>query len=79
MTASDFTKLEHGPYGTRWSYDFEEGEGWPTVEEAERILGVKLAPRIHDATGERTDGRCEVVYFSAEEYEPNTVATYQVQ
>jgi hypothetical protein len=77
--AADFTKLEHGPYGTRWSYTCDEHEIAPTVQEAEAVLGVKLASNTIDASGERTDGLCETVYFAADEFSQNTVSTYQVQ
>ena len=75
------TKLEFGPYGLRWSYTYnhEEGERPPTVAEAEKIIGVKLAPETEDATGERSDNLCEVVYFPADDYDRNTIETYRVQ
>lgn len=79
-TASNFTELSHGPYGQRWSYTYDADEATPpTVEEAGKALGVKLADRIVDASDERTDGLCEAVYFAAEEFSGNTLATYQVQ
>jgi hypothetical protein len=80
MNASDFVKLESGPYGTRWSYSYDpESDSPPSVKQAEKILGVKLAKNTVDASGERTDGLAEEVYFLAEDYSENTVTTYQVQ
>ena len=79
LKQSDFTKLEHGPYGTRWSLTYEEGDTPPSVEQAEKILGVKLAPQTCACSGEREDELCEEVYFAAEEFNENTLATYQVQ
>lgn len=76
--ASDFTKLEHGPYGTRWSYTCDEDEIPPTLREAEEVLGVKLGHET-DTSDERTDGLTEVVYFAAKEFDANTLATYRVQ
>lgn len=73
--ASDFTKIEHGPYGTRWSYPCDEGEIPPSIREAEEVLGVKIG----DASDEREDGLTEMVYFAAEEFDANTLATYRVQ
>ncbi len=80
MEASDFTKIEQGPHGTRWSYTYDgELDTPPSVREAERILGVKLAPESMDTSSERDDGLCEEVYFLAEEYSENTIQTYRVQ
>lgn len=80
VTASDFTKLEHGPYGTRWSYTYDqECDTPPSVGEVEEILGVKLAPKSADASGERDDDLAEEIYFAAEEFSANTLETYRVQ
>jgi hypothetical protein len=77
MSADDFIKLEHGPYGTRWAYTYDpEADSPPTLEEAEKVLGVKLARSID--SGERTDDLAEEVYFP-EDYDANTLDTYRVQ
>lgn len=79
MNASDFTKIEHGPYGTRWSYTYDpESDSPPTVAQAEAALGVKLAPESTDTSDERSD-LCEEVYFAAEEFSENTLAVGRVQ
>ena len=79
MEVSDFTRLEHGPFGLRWSYTYADDDTPPTVEEAEAILGVKLAPETCDASSEREDDLREEVYFAAEEYSANTIKTGRVQ
>ena len=63
---SDFDKFDGGPLGLRWSYDYDPDRGDipPTIEEAEQALGVKLANYSHDASGDRTDGLAEEVYFA---------------
>ena len=79
MKAADFSKLNHGPFGLRWSYTYDPEESPPSVLAVAKILGVKLAPETEDASGERADGLAEVIYFAAEEYDQNSVATYLVQ
>jgi hypothetical protein len=80
MQATDFTRIEHGPYGARWSYEYDPEEGGPpSVEKVEQLLGVKLAQHTYDASGERGDELCEEVYFAADEYDENTLETYRVQ
>ena len=81
MKASDFTKLDHGPYGIRWSFEYDPAQDCPpTVRVAAEVLGVKLAPESFDASSEHDDGLAEEIYFSAEEgCDPNTLATYSVQ
>lgn len=79
-TKRDFVKIDNGPYGTRWSFTYDSDKDYPpTVEQAEKILGVKLCAETEDCSGERTDGRSEEVYFASEEYSENTVATYKNQ
>ena len=76
----EFTRLEHGPYGLRWSYTYDpDSDCPPTIAEAEAAIGVKLATRTQDASGEREDGLAEEVYFAAEEISENTLETYRVQ
>lgn len=80
MEASGFTKIEAGPYGTRWSFTYDsDSDTPPSVKEAEEILGVKLARESEYCSGEREDGLAEEVYFLADEYSKNTIETYRVQ
>ena len=80
MNARDFQKLEHGPFGLRWSYTYDsEEDSPPSISEAEVALGEKLAPHSEDTSDEREDGLSEEVYFAAKEYSPGAVQTYRVQ
>lgn len=83
MEPKDFVKLTHGPYGTRWSYSYDpECDTPPSVRAVEKLLGVKLADTVLEGEGEETeDGEflAEAVYVAADDYDDNTVATYQVQ
>ena len=79
FSKEDFTVLTYGPLGTRYSFLFDENEIAPTVKEAQKAIGVKLADHVEDCSSERTDGLCEVVFFPAEEFNENTMATTKVQ